>query len=326
MGSAAAPARAVISHFSRTRISVSCISLRDISRAFLHSRVRWTGAVLLAGLVLPVPALAHGVLGARFFPATITSDDPFAADELALPTVTSFNHERDYEVEYSKSIFRGFALGVDFGYADAHPPGDIAQTGWDNLGIQAIMELYRDPESEFIVTGALGWEIGGSGSRSIADRASTYSPQLKWGKGFGDLPDSLWFLRPFAVTGTVDYAISGQHGGPNAVEWAGAVEYSFLYLQNNVRDQGFSNFMARLAPVVEYKFSAPVTEGGGGTIGTINPGIIWTGQQTQFALEAVIPANSASGRAVGVTAQLHFYIDDIFPGSLGRPIFEGSRL
>ena len=299
-----------------------CVSSREIARR--HPGLRWKAAAMFAVLLVPAPALAHGVLGDRFFPATITSDDPFAADELALPTVTSFNHEQDYEVGYSKSIFRGVAVEMDFGYADGHPPGDAAQTGWENLSIQPMMEFYRDPQSEFILTGGLGWEIGGSGSRSVADRSSTWSPTLKWGKGFGGLPDSLWFLRPFALTGTVGYAVSGQHGGPNDVQWAGAVEYSLLYLQNNVRDQGFSTFVARLAPVVEYRFSAPVTAGGGGGTGTINPGIIWTGQETQFAVEAVIPANSLSGKAPGVIAQVHFYIDDIFPSSLGRPIFEGS--
>jgi len=45
-------------------------------------------------------ALAHGVIGQRFFPATITTDDPFAADELALPTITSFDHETDFDFDY----------------------------------------------------------------------------------------------------------------------------------------------------------------------------------------------------------------------------------
>ena len=33
------------------------------------------------------PAAAHGFAGKRFFPATLTNDDPFVADELSLPTV-----------------------------------------------------------------------------------------------------------------------------------------------------------------------------------------------------------------------------------------------
>ena len=30
---------------------------------------------------------AHGLIGQRFFPATLAIDDPFVADELSLPTV-----------------------------------------------------------------------------------------------------------------------------------------------------------------------------------------------------------------------------------------------
>ncbi len=46
----------------------------------------------LLGLALVIgipagPAWAHGVAGKRFFPATLTIEDPFVAAELALPTV-----------------------------------------------------------------------------------------------------------------------------------------------------------------------------------------------------------------------------------------------
>ena len=33
-------------------------------------------------------ALAHGLAGERFFPATILTDDPFVADEISLPQAT----------------------------------------------------------------------------------------------------------------------------------------------------------------------------------------------------------------------------------------------
>ena len=284
----------------------------------------WRSALLATGLLcIPAAAEAHGVLGDRFFPATIASDDPFAADELALPTITSFNHETDYEMEYSKSIFRGLALGIGLGYVDSRPPGEQASTGWDNLDISPALELFRDPEHEVILTGGLDWEIGGSGSRSVAGRSSSYTPTLKYGKGFGDLPDTMTYLKPLAITGTVGYALSGRNGDPNIIQWAGAIEYSLLYLQNNVKDQGFGNFIAHLTPIVEYNFSSPVSAGGGGTAGTINPGLIWSGQVEQLAVEAMIPVNRASGSSVGVIAQLHFYIDDMLPRSLGRPIFGG---
>jgi len=279
------------------------------------------GAIIVMGAT---PASAHGIVGARFFPATITSDDPFAADELALPTVTAFNHETDYDVDYSKTIFPGFAISLGIGYADAHPPGGPDATGFTNLSVTPASELRKSEEHEAIVTAGFIWDVGGTGARAVADRASTYTPEILFGKGLGDLPDSMALLRPLAVTGQLGFAIPGAQDTSRSFQWAGAVEYSLLYLQNNVRDQGLPPFVAHLTPIVEFSFSTPTDAGGGFTTGTINPGLIWSGQYTQVAVEAVIPANRASGNAVGVIAQLHFYIDDIFPHSLGRPIFGGK--
>lgn len=274
---------------------------------------------------------AHGVVGARFFPATIATDDPFAADELALPTITIFRHldngaattETEYAAEYSKTIFPGFAVSFEGGYVQANPVTGPSAAGFDNIELTPALEVARSDAHEFIASAAFSWEVGGTGSRSIgAESASSYTPKILFGKGFGDLPESAGLLRPFAVTGLAGYGIPGRGDEPHTLEWGGAIEYSLGYLQANVRDTGFGPFMMHLTPVVEFAFESPLDGNGGGTTGTVNPGLIWSGQYTQFAVEAVIPANRATGSAVGVTAQLHFYLDDIFPQSLGAPIFK----
>ena len=43
------------------------------------------------GLTFPSLVLAHGFIGDRFFPPTLATDDPFAVDELSLPSVTAFD-------------------------------------------------------------------------------------------------------------------------------------------------------------------------------------------------------------------------------------------
>jgi hypothetical protein len=64
----------------------------------------------------------------------------------------------------------------------------------------------------------------------------------------------------------------------------------------------------------------PVNRLIGPTTGTVNPGIIWSGQYCQFGVEAVIPVNSHTGNNVGVVAQLHFYLDDILPKVFSKPL------
>ena len=64
-----------------------------------------------------------------------------------------------------------------------------------------------------------------------------------------------------------------------------------------------------------------VADSGTVTTGTINPGFIWVADGYQIGDEALIPVNRQSGTSVGAIAQLHFFLDDIFPNSIGLPIF-----
>src|SRR6185312_4353936 len=84
------------------------------------------------------------------------------------------------------------------------------------------------------------------------------------------------------------------------------------------------DFVNRLIPIVEASMQTPVSNSfssGTVTTGTINPGLIYVGDTYQVALEAMIPINRQSGSTVGIVGQLHMYLDDIFPKTLGRPIF-----
>jgi hypothetical protein len=135
------------------------------------------------------------------------------------------------------------------------------------------------------------------------------------------------WLRPIAVTGnlSVDFPTKSQSAGnpnPNNFNHGFAFEYSLEYLQHHVKDVGLSAPFDRMIPLVELSFSTALNRGlGGQTVGTIQPGVIWAGQYFQIGAEAIIPANSASGHGVGAMVQLHFYLDDIFPNSIGRPLF-----
>jgi hypothetical protein len=99
------------------------------------------------------------------------------------------------------------------------------------------------------------------------------------------------------------------------------------YLKSVVVDLGLPDFINRLIPIVEASFQTPVSNmstSGTVTTGTINPGIIFVGKTYQVAIEAVIPVNRQSGSSVGIIGQLHFYLDDIFPNTIGRPIFANN--
>ena len=88
------------------------------------------------------------------------------------------------------------------------------------------------------------------------------------------------------------------------------------------RDLGLGAPFDRLIPLVEVSLINPLDRGQTGQlVGTVNPGFIWSGRYYQLGFEAMVPINSRSGHDVGGVVQLHFYLDDLFPNSIGRPIF-----
>lgn len=311
----------------------------------------WGAAVAL----VPVSgSLAHEIVGNRFFPATLGIDDPGVNDELSIPTVSGFKtgddpsfRQRDFSGEYSKRITEAFAISLGSTYSALSAPGGPTATGahgFQNLETTFKYRVFKDPAHEFVMSVGLSIEWGGTGSGSVgAEAFNTYTPTLWFGKGFGDLPDTLSWLRPVAVTGQVGYAIPGRRAtttfgidpdtgattadtefNPRVLNWGGTIQYSMPYLKSAVNDLGLPDFINHLVPLVEATLQTPVSNtftSGTKTTGTINPGVLWVGNKFQVGVEALIPINRQSGTNVGVIAQLHFYLDDIDPRGLGRPIF-----
>jgi hypothetical protein len=301
----------------------------------------------LVALCFAIPAVvhAHGFAGKRFFPATLATEDPFVADELSLPTLfyqkfpssgdEPGGRETDFAVDVSKRITENFGIGIGATYKTIHPDGGDTQRGFDNLEASIKYKFYQDDVHEAIMSAGIDWDIGGSGSRRVgAESFSTVTPGVFFGKGFGDLPQNMKYLRPLAVTGLVGIGIPSRSStttindegdidverNPHTLEWGFSIQYSLPYLQSFVQDVGLKAPFNRMIPVVEFAMSTALDRGGSGTSGTVNPGIIWAGQDIQLAVEAVIPVNDRSGNSVGVLAQLHFFLDDLFPQTIGRPL------
>lgn len=308
-------------------------------------------AAAMACAGVPTSGFAHGFAGKRFFPATVATDDPFVADELSLPTVSwsrtwatpdePSTRTTSVSAEFSKRITQNFAISVGGDYQWLSPEGEPKRNGTGNLELGLKYQFYKNDAAETILSAGLGWEVGSTGSKAVGSESfSTLTPTFFFGKGFGDLPESVPYLKPFAVTGTVGVAIPTrastttqtvdpdtgdiltnveQH--PNVLQLGFSFQYSLIYLQSFVKDVGLPAPFNRMIPLVELSIQKPFGHGGGPTIANLYPGVIWAGRYVQVAAEAIVPLNSSSGRGVGAQIQLHFFLDDLFPKSIGRPIF-----
>jgi hypothetical protein len=302
--------------------------------------IRAAGAALAVATIgtamPPKHAAAHGFAGQRFFPATILTDDPFVADEVSLPTVTrpptglDRSQELDLDVDLAKRITPDLGFTIGQGWTHLKPKDMPGATGLSGLHTGLQYQLFVDGPHEAL--GLIGLNVGWAHTGRVAalgaPDVTTLSPTLNFGKGFGDLAPELAYLRPFAVTGNLGFDFptkTESAGAPNSnnFNYGFALEYSLPYLQCCVKDIGLREPFSRLIPLVEIAFTTPIARSEGTqTIGTIQPGIIWSGTYFQIGAEAILPVNKASGRGFGGVVQFHVYLDDLFPRSLGKPISE----
>jgi len=304
----------------------------------MNRKLRRAAAIAAAVLLsLPGAALAHGFAGDRFFPATILTDDPFVADEMSLPTFTRTpaalegSRAYDLDIDIAKRLTPDLGFTAGYGWKSVRPPGGPSVTGFGPLRTGLQYQLFVDAPHEAIALANLGatWAHTGRVSALAAPDFTTLTPGFDFGKGFGDLPRELPWLRPFAVTGnlSIDFPTKTESAGvpnPNNFNYGFAIEYSLPYLQCCVKDIGLPAPFNQLIPLVEFSFSTPFNRltPGVTTTGTIQPGVIWSGTYFQIGAEAILPATRASGHGIGGLIQLHFYLDDIFPTTIGRPISE----
>src|SRR5690348_9078776 len=109
-------------------------------------REKWLApacAVVFIYAAAPADALAHGFAGKRFFPATPTTEDPFVADELSLPTVSQRRLGASDEapatrltstsIDYTKRVTSNFGVGIGVNYLRFANEDGTSQNGFDNV-------------------------------------------------------------------------------------------------------------------------------------------------------------------------------------------------
>ena len=300
------------------------------------TRIHWRAAVAASAMLLGAnsAALAHAVCGNRVFPVTLTMDDPGVGDELSLPTIqylpipaTGGNpagHSIDYGAEWDKTITRDLGVAINGDYFTQHG-GAANLHGWNNLTVTLKDELPCNEAHEFLASVGVIRQFARTGSSQLLNAGainsvSSTAPTLYLGKGFGDLP--IGYLRPFAVTGELSRQFSDSpEVSPDVWAYAASLQYSMPYLQQHVRALNLPAFMGRVIPLVEFSYSSPDH---GTPTGTIAPGLLYESDTWQLGAEALIPANTAARQkqGAGFIVQVHFFLDDLLPKSLGAPLID----
>ncbi len=295
---------------------------------------------LLTTFILPVNSWAHGIAGKRFFPTTFEVDDPFISDEFSVLVNRSKGSDAktiQTDIDYSKRLLPRFGFEFRAPYLHERTAEGESANGWDNLGVGAKWQFVTNDKHETILSIGTDIDIGGTGSHRSAESFSTVSPTFFLGKGFGDLPESMNFLKPLAITAAMgsgfptrrttlsfnpDTGKTDSERNPTTFSWGFTLQYSLMYLQSFVKNVGLKDPFKRMIVVAEFPMQTCMSaDCSGKTTGTVNPGIIWAGKKIEIGVAARVPVNSRSGRDVGFLGLVHFFVDDLLPKSLGRPAF-----
>lgn len=326
-----------------THLRSACVS-RARERLLEVLRLTRSGAVAM--LAMSCSAHAHGIAGNRFFPGTLTFDDPAVNDELILPHVSSSKNpgeggdvvDNKFNWAFSRLLVPKIAVGGDSGWIHRNW-GNSHRSGFDATNLMIKGEVFRDNLHETLVSAGLAWGIGHSGAQGVgANAPNSITPGIFFGKGFGDLPDSLAWLRPFAITGAVtlqhpttgssiNFGIDTETGqlspmltrNVDTLHWGFAIEFSSLYLTNRFTPGKLPKKepLNQLVPLIEFSFDSPRGEK---TSATMNPGLSYVAVTWQVAVEAIVPLNSEAGRSVGARAQLLLFLDELLPSVFGKPL------
>lgn len=300
----------------------------------------FAAAAIFAGIG---PASAHTIIGDRIFPATLAISDPGTNDELTLPTF-AYTYNADGSQSYNWNFFYGKRITADLevqiSSAFLHQINPRLN-GWTGITTDVVDQIMVSNEHEFVVSVGVAEAWGASGTPGIAPQFTTIAPQLFIGKGFGDVP---WdWARPIAVTGQINYNVPTVAAvydnnvlvtqNRTSLFYGFTLQYSLVYMNGYVQE--VPDILRNLIPTFEGNFTTPVSNIGPSVIGAVpgthettgvvGPGLYYVAHDFQLGIYGAFPINRGSGKHPGVFANLDFYLDDLFPNTLGKPIFGGEQ-
>ncbi len=288
-------------------------------------------AALAAGLILLCVggnAVAYTDAGDRIFPATILLPQIGPSDEVYLTGSTlpqgnagaGDGRTSTVSLTFDKTITDQLSLTMTGAYA-VDAAGGQTDSGFQNFDASLQYLAVVDPQREFLLSFGIDENFGDTGAARVGSSAqSATTPAVYLGKGLGDLDIGL--LRPLAIAGYAGYQFMDRGPQLEAFQSGLVVEYSLPYLDSKVTPLALPDFLRATTLMCEFAVSTP-TGGGSNRDPTvlIAPGVNIAGQGWDVGVEALIPANGATGRGLGVIAQLHLSLDYLAPETIGHPFF-----
>jgi hypothetical protein len=293
-------------------------------------------SVVLMTVLFPRLSFAHGVVGKRLFVEPMVTEDAnvFSEYDLVVPSYLRGEEGKELSLGTSLSLQLTQNLGLEMAgeWTSLNPNEGDSERGFQNPELTLKYVGFTSPVHEWIATFALSVELPAGEEKVGAENFYSIGTGFFYGKGFGDLPESLKYLQPLMVQGdvTVHQNLTREaEATVNTLSYDFAIYYSLPYLRQFVKDVGIPSPFNRLFPMVELNFNRVLNGPDvGQTEAFARPGFVWVGKATQVGLAAVIPINGTTRKTadLGVMGIVSLYLDDLFPKQFRMPIFGSEEM
>ena len=286
--------------------------------------MRWRASAVGGFLcaITAVEAHAHGVVGERAFIEPFITEDVNPKNEFVIAR-PEWDHSRDGSAlsvgfGLEKKISDRFSLTLDSEWDTTDPkgPGELHEDGFNNLGITGKYAFFINPAREAIASIALEASAP-TGTQNVgAEPDWAFKPFLLYGKGLGDLPSAVKYLRPLALQGDAGFEVSTDHDRTTTFAHNVAVEYSVPYLQSFVRDLGLRWPLSNLIADTEFNFEHGVNGADHGhTKAFATPGVVYMDRYVELGVAGRFPLNDRAHQELdwGIVWIVDLFIDDILP-------------
>ncbi len=293
----------------------------------MRKAVLGPAAALVLGIYAP-RADAHGVVGQRTFIEPFITEDVNPKNEfvIARPEWHDSREGHDLSEGFSleKKLADRLSLTLDSAWIHIAPEAsdEPSESGFDNLGITLKYAFFENPDHESIVSFAVESTAPTGGADVGAEEYWAFKPFFLYGRGFGDLPDSLRYLRPFAVQGDFGPEVSTGPGTATTFAHNICLEYSIPYLQAVVRDLGIGWPFNDIIAVTEFNFEHGVHgEEAGRDVISMTPGIVYMDRYVEIGFGGRVPLSDGARDDFdwGLIGIVDLFIDDLFPWSRWQP-------
>ncbi|HEV2171375.1 MAG TPA: hypothetical protein VGR40_10525 [Candidatus Binatus sp.] len=273
-------------------------------------------------LMLSWSALASADPTPRYFVGNFIGND--ATVENYLSVSGGVDRAQNFESLYlEKTISSCASFSLFVGYQRLEQEGEVAAlSGFTNLGVGYKHLLLSLPANEFLLTINPTLELP-VGDSSVSETHARAGGDVLFQKGFGDLPESLGWLRPGGVEGDSGFESKVTGARDDLVSADLEIEYSLDYLDRSAAGS-VPGLMRNLTPHLDFDYaqylsahnnsSAPDFE--------LTPAIAWMNDTFEVNLGAQIALNHASSGtgAVAFVWLLGVSYDQLVP-ALGRNLF-----